>query len=819
MDEEILEDEAFNSEDERKYGDFVSGFMERKNRFSDDREDSEEEEEEGSEEDGPTTLLSDMLNGTNAADDGAKAAAEERKRRALLKTLRLDQHEDERTNAKERNAHWKDQDRSEVVPEGEFNLGGRSVRGSDGPLQLSDLLGTTTATADDAKLKRRLEKLQKEKILAEPVAPIIQARAERRTNYRSSKKQAGEWVPFVQANRKNDHLSFVALNQSQRQKLTIPAMVSSHKPTTEVEKTVQSLLEKSGLESERKVKEREQRDLLASAITPEQIVTRRKELQRMRALLTYAEQKNKRVKKIKSKLYRKIRKKKRMREASEQEKLLWETNPELAKKMQEREEQKRAKLRMTLKHRNQSKWLKKTLKRGGGSTVGSKAAVLEELRERELLHQKIMSRKNDKTVDDDDDDDDSDDLADDGKDESRDDLRAKAASLLDEIDGDAAETTQNKGLFAMKFMQRSLEKQRRRAREQTEELLRSFDNEGETAEKSSTERKQEEVVGRRVFGGDRSGKRRATPTSTTERADVEMAGSTHQIVDAQAHAGRTTSLATRSAIAVAPGPTPKKAPIDESNFAVPAFAGAVSLTTVSSEKTEAVNPWMASSQLKAKGRTRSKAHAENDVGGTDDVVDVAAAVDTLEREDAVVRTSNGAADDEAQQREIVQAAFAGAGVEEEFQKEKAAIIEREVDAQTKEEPDMVGWGSWAGEGVVVSKRAAQKKKRKDFARKRIREEKKRRVESSRKDAKLSNVILLEKRNKKAAAYAVKAVPFPFKSRAQYEQSLKRALGKELNTTRFVDRTTRPEVYTRAGVIITPASLPKARRRPARKFKG
>ena len=64
-------------------------------------------------------------------------------------------------------------------------------------------------------------------------------------------------------------------------------------------------------------------------------------------------------------------------------------------------------------------------------------------------------------------------------------------------------------------------------------------------------------------------------------------------------------------------------------------------------------------------------------------------------------------------------------------------------------------------------------------------------------------------------YHVTRVPYPFTSREQYERTMKRAIGQEWNTSALTDAATKPEVYTRAGVIIAPAKLPKDARRKHR----
>ena len=181
-------------------------------------------------------------------------------------------------------------------------------------------------------------------------------------------------------------------------------------------------------------------------------------------------------------------------------------------------------------------------------------------------------------------------------------------------------------------------------------------------------------------------------------------------------------------------------------------------------------------------------------------MDVASVAKTL-KEDKV--------EEDQEQKSLIQEAFVDAGVNEEaFLNEKEKLIDRQLDDETVEEPQMTGWGSWAGEGVTLSSKSQSRKRRKERRAELQKQDKRRRIESRRKDSGKKTVIISEKRDKKAAQFTVKEVPYPFKSRAQYEASLRRPIGGELNTSQIVDRETRPEVYTRAGVIITPARLPR-----------
>lgn len=79
--------------------------------------------------------------------------------------------------------------------------------------------------------------------------------------------------------------------------------------------------------------------------------------------------------------------------------------------------------------------------------------------------------------------------------------------------------------------------------------------------------------------------------------------------------------------------------------------------------------------------------------------------------------------------------------------------------------------------------------------------------NKRKDAKLAHVIINEKRDKKAATFAVTKIPHPFKTWAQYEQSLRAPVGKEWNTNATFQKMTLPRITTKLGAIIDPLSAP------------
>lgn len=68
--------------------------------------------------------------------------------------------------------------------------------------------------------------------------------------------------------------------------------------------------------------------------------------------------------------------------------------------------------------------------------------------------------------------------------------------------------------------------------------------------------------------------------------------------------------------------------------------------------------------------------------------------------------------------------------------------------------------------------------------------------TTRADYKKTHVIISEKRDKKAAKYQVKDLPFPYTSKAQFDRSMEVPLGTEWNTRLGFQRATLPKVVTK-----------------------
>jgi len=150
-----------------------------------------------------------------------------------------------------------------------------------------------------------------------------------------------------------------------------------------------------------------------------------------------------------------------------------------------------------------------------------------------------------------------------------------------------------------------------------------------------------------------------------------------------------------------------------------------------------------------------------------------------------------------EQMEMVQRAFGTGDEDKEFEEMKEAAIQ---DGKPKQqsEPELPGWGSWAGEGIQKQQKSKNKIEEKpaDIPKKQDNQQK--------------HVIINEKKDKKAAKFTVGQVPYPFKKKDQYEKSLITPVGKDWNSSQMFNKLIRPSVSVKAGTIIEPLTLSVAK---------
>ncbi|XP_059306538.1 U3 small nucleolar RNA-associated protein 14-like [Lycium ferocissimum] len=275
---------------------------------------------------------------------------------------------------------------SEAYSESEYNPS-RDILDGDGRISIQDLLDPLHGKSDYSKLRKTMSRMEKKSMpIHAPLPKPDQERLDRKAAYGFMQKDVTKWEPHVKRNREAPTIYFdedkdVGFS-------TVGAIAAEFEPRTDFEKKIASLF------NDHEVVEAHKKDgarlLELNKISVEDVRERQNQLAKMKSLLFRHEMKAKRVKKIKSKVYHRLLKKDRLKLAG----TAMETDPEAAKEQAMKQEFKRAEERLTLKHKNSSKWAKRILKRGLDlQDEGTRAAIHEQLNQHALLSRKANNMK------------------------------------------------------------------------------------------------------------------------------------------------------------------------------------------------------------------------------------------------------------------------------------------------------------------------------------------------------------------------------------------------------------------------------------------
>ncbi|KAJ3861098.1 Utp14-domain-containing protein [Lentinula novae-zelandiae] len=694
-------------------------------------------------------------------------------------------------------------------------------------------------------------KKKKPQTLSVPLPQRTQERLDREAAYEQTKEEVDKWSATMKRISEADHLSFPLQAQPQG-KVSNLELAAKFKPSTALETTISSLLSSANLATDASVLDTEENILKTNAISVEDVAERRRELRQMRELMFRAEIKAKRVKKIKSKVYRRLKRKEkeavdRNDDGSEEE---------LTEERRLKVEMERARERATLKHKNTGKWAKKMMSRGGyGEGVddddirGGREEIEEMLSRGEKLRRKIQGKGSD-------DDDSQSENEDDGEDDSGAGVESAFNELraLSKTDADPLESEGKKGksVFEMKFMKDAMARKQADTSRIVDDFVKEMGgDEGHFSdgEVGSTQDDPDSGVivsrtgGRMVLQPTVKGSEH--PTRTFSVASEETSSSTLKSTDF-------------------PTPTPPSPliSISEKHSSRPALSQPFfSNTTLSTSAS--VNPWLVPSSSSGAGKSgpkkkneivvdkdssqttkskhklkkqnkkteEEKARVKDDAVVEIELENVLAAPNVSKGQEEAPTTSAVTAsknkskrkgkaqisdedsvsnDSEVEeqekmlrmkgkkakatkafeQRELVARAFAGDNVVKEFEEAKRREIA--MDAPTEVDTTLPGWGSWGGNGV---RKGAPKphliKKIAGIDPK------------SRADYNKAHVIISEKRDKKASKYLVPDLPYPYTSKAQFDRRMQQPLGPEWNTRVGFQRGTLPKVVKKMGTVIDP----------------
>jgi U3 small nucleolar RNA-associated protein 14 len=290
----------------------------------------------------------------------------------------------------------------------------------------SKLLSTSTAT---------LIKHAQSNKASVPLLGASKAAVVRQEQYEVTKAEVTRWQPEVKKNREAASLSF-PLRSQPAPHVSTKTLTSELNPTSSLEADIASLLKGAG---EEKVQAFEA--LAMNNMSAEDVRARQAELSKMRSLLFFHEIKCRRIARIKSKKYAKVHKKKKGSSDANADDDDIEFDQGADSSAAEKRERDRIKERMTLKHRNTSKWVTRQLHRGGGKEKGTRQAIEQQLRLAEDLKRKVERLSG---------------SSDDGEGDSSGNEEA-ADALRQGVEKHESEV-EHKGLHGMAFMKRARDK-------------------------------------------------------------------------------------------------------------------------------------------------------------------------------------------------------------------------------------------------------------------------------------------------------------------------------------------------------------------------
>ena len=233
--------------------------------------------------------------------------------------------------------------------------------------------------------------------LPEPLPEVRQEELTRRLGYEAVQKQIERWAPIVERNMTATTLHFPLHAPPVHAHSSASMQAQFHSSSSHrLEQELAAIMKEYGLKGrgagggDGGVERTEAEELRARELTAEEVQRRRAELGKLKSLLFHAELKQRRINRIKSRTYRRLRKRQRERaELSLDE--LQQVDPEEAERRRLKAELERVKERMTLSHTNSSTWMRRQLRmqqQSGGGNAEVKQAVQQAAVIKQRLRQK-----------------------------------------------------------------------------------------------------------------------------------------------------------------------------------------------------------------------------------------------------------------------------------------------------------------------------------------------------------------------------------------------------------------------------------------------
>lgn len=641
---------------------------------------------------------------------------------------------------------------------------------------------------------------RKSTLVSAPLPKRQQDRFDRTAARQETNKTLDRWVDTVKHNRRAEHLTFPLPDPQAQDPQGLNQLVSTaaEKPRNELEQTIANIMKESGLgQSGGKASEKQLEtfeELQANKMPLEEVQTRRAELRKQRELMFREEIKARRIKKIKSKAYRRVHRKDAQKQAQKEHDLLVAAGIEGSDDEREANDRRRAEERMGGRHR-ESRWAKSVKQTGRAAwDDDARDGVIEMARRGEELRRRQEGKREEVDGMESDLESSEDEQELDG--EEGEDQRLQRQ--LGRVNTQSGEDTTSR-LGSLKFMQRADAAQRQRNDEDVQQIRKSL--RGDDSENDSDDQSVPETsLGRKVFGlTEIKEQPKKTTIARAEFEEPDLSDSEAELAGPENGEQATPPIAVAETLAkdatTSNGRGSQKlAKVGE----VKAFKAQPSTVIPKTSENASKGIRVTNSLTQPQPKTPrsdgwtivNMSRGDSQQTAVDD--DISAASDAEPNVDEI----------EPSNWDLVQSAFGNDDVEKAFEDEKASAASSEN--EKFEDNTLPGWGSWAGNGISKKalKRAEQKKKGR-FITKTAEGIK----PADRKDAKMARVIISEKRQKKNAKYLASQLPHPYESRTQYERGLRQPVGPEWTTKQTFQDATKPRIMTKPGRAIMPMSAP------------
>ncbi|CAK7565503.1 MAG: hypothetical protein SEPTF4163_003420 [Sporothrix epigloea] len=756
-----------------------------------------------------------------------------------------------------------------------YAAGGSDDSDSDGegdvshaanPYQFNAILGSK-----DSSLKKSIKAAVSEssgKRLDVPLLPMQQNRQLRVAAAEKAHETLDRWTDTVKHNRRAEHLTFEVAGSLTTSGLDTTSLmpISQSSAHTELEKTILSIMEESGLGAKAQADDRAEQKKLERAqaeaqLSPDALKAIIGQKRRARELQSRELARAKRIKKIKSKAYRRVHRRERQRAEDALDDSDAEHDSDEDKDSEAEREaahRRRAMERMGSRHRD-SRWAKRAKNTNRAAWDDEfRSGLVDMARQDEELRMRVdgagvgggkPGNAGGSDESDSESFEDSDDQA----------FKLRIKEELASSDG-AGKEGEPKGLMAIAFMKKAEQARKKANDDAVAEILRDLDR-GDDSDEDAAQF--EEDIGDDEDGDKAVGRRTYGPTANVDKSDGANRPARQQTADALHKNAALFSTDTAASSSKPSNVKDVSSTLLTRKASAPGDAGlwtVVGTTGTSdkkkSKKTTSGNAGTTAG-LTSDGRLMMSAVVDN-VLAQNKAAEERTAAKNAARESAALKKSTAAAarkaaaeaagesdtsssgsdseedaDDadhrtasrskyfkfRAESNLLLSKALGEDDAEAEFAAEKAAQALEEAAAwddqqakasgrKDKDAAVMPGWGSWVGDGV--SKRAVKRDQR-AFAANGTKSGKGKTTEDKkaliRRDAKMDKVIISEKRNHKNDKYLASQLPHEYETRMQYERSLRLPVGPEWSTMFAFQDATKPRIIKKQGVVL-PMAKPR-----------